>query len=188
MLSVLRTSRCQFRVKLRNTQTEHSSSRLPPTADIARFLGWFWRTAYLDHRDIGKLPPVGAAPNRRQSHIIGFWRVIGSGVILPRRKSAHLHRPWRGCSPSREPRLSCWQKIPDKCHLRHGSRLLSIAINAPQECQLGISRRNASPSGVRRNHTQMASSVQSNPVIVEPGRRLQGYHPRLLRSQRCIHR
>jgi hypothetical protein len=48
------------------------------------------------NRDIGKRPPVGAAPNRRQSRILGFWRVIGCGVIVPRRNNiAHLRRPWR---------------------------------------------------------------------------------------------
>jgi hypothetical protein len=51
-----------------------------------RFLGLFGALsmeAHKDDREIGKLPPVGAAPNRRQSHILGFWRVIGSGVMLP---------------------------------------------------------------------------------------------------------
>jgi len=53
-----------------------------------------------DDREVGKLPPVGAAPIRRRAHILGFWRVVGSDIIVPRRNnSAHLHRPWRAKLP-----------------------------------------------------------------------------------------
>lgn len=49
-----------------------------------------------DDREVGKLPPVGAALDRRRSRILGFWRVLGCDVIAPRRNNiAHLHRPWR---------------------------------------------------------------------------------------------
>jgi hypothetical protein len=34
-------------------------------------------------RGIGKLPPLGAALNRRQSHIVGFWHVFGCGIMAP---------------------------------------------------------------------------------------------------------
>jgi len=62
-----------------------------------RSRGWFGSIEeHRDDREIGKLPPVGAAPNRGRSHILGFWCVLGYGVIAPRRSnSAHLHRPWR---------------------------------------------------------------------------------------------
>lgn len=32
--------------------------------------------AHKDDRDIEKMPPVGAVPNRRRSRILVFWRVI----------------------------------------------------------------------------------------------------------------
>jgi hypothetical protein len=67
-----------------------------------RYPGWFGALSMDAHRgarDIEKLPPVGAAPSRRQSHILGFGLVIGSGIIAPRRNNiAHLRRPWRATS------------------------------------------------------------------------------------------
>jgi hypothetical protein len=57
--------------------------------------------AYPGDRDIGKLPPVGAALNRSRSRVRGIWRVAGCGIIAPRRNNiAHLRRPWRATSPT----------------------------------------------------------------------------------------
>jgi hypothetical protein len=53
------------------------------------------KEAYRCDRDIGKLPPVGAAPDRRQSYILRLRRVMGSGFIALRRSNiAHHRRSW----------------------------------------------------------------------------------------------
>jgi hypothetical protein len=52
--------------------------------------------AYPSDRDIRKLPPMGAALNRSRARVRGSRRVVGSGIIAPRRNNiAHLHRPRR---------------------------------------------------------------------------------------------
>lgn len=53
------------RVKLRNTLTEYSHSEFPPTTDIHPIPGIVRRPPTQGARDIGTLPPVGAALTRR---------------------------------------------------------------------------------------------------------------------------
>jgi hypothetical protein len=46
----------------------------------------------------------GVAQDRRPSQICRLERVAGRGIIAPRRKrSAHLHRPWRAIFTEAEP-------------------------------------------------------------------------------------
>jgi len=59
-------------VKLRNTQTKHSSSGFPDNGHLPD--SWDGSAlAYPDDRDIGKLPPMGVPLNRWRSCILAFW-------------------------------------------------------------------------------------------------------------------
>ena len=63
--------------------------------------------AYPGGRDIGKLPPVGAALNRSRSRVRGSWRVVSCALIAPRRSNiAHLRRPWRATLRQSTPQYS----------------------------------------------------------------------------------
>jgi hypothetical protein len=83
-------------------------------------------------REIRKLPTVSEALRHLQSHILEFWRALGSDVIaLRRRDSAHLYRPCRvsiqystlyltnrvtGSSPKQEP-LNQWVPLSKSAHI-----------------------------------------------------------------------
>ena len=74
----------------------HSSSGLPPTTDIARFLRWFGALPIRTTATSENCGQQGVVLNRGRSRVLRFQSVVGSGVIAPQRtSSAHFHRPWR---------------------------------------------------------------------------------------------